>query len=82
EAVEDGVALALGYEGGNTDEEVRRGKKMEEWFEMKRKGMRDVRKGEVKKGWGRMEKVVCREGGGKQMVKEMLVEMERKRRAM
>ncbi|MDD4149572.1 MAG: HsdR family type I site-specific deoxyribonuclease [Bacteroidales bacterium] len=58
EGVEDGVILDLIYEARDIDQKLTSQKKIDEWFEVKTKGLNDFQKSELKKKWGTMQKVL------------------------
>lgn len=80
EAVEDGVVLDLRYEARNIDQDLTSPGKVDKWFEAKTKGMTDLSKAELKKRWGTMQKVVSSEPRAKQIVDDILLDMEIKPR--
>jgi type I restriction enzyme R subunit len=82
EAVEDGVVLDLRYEARTIDQELMAPDKVDLWFEAKTKGMTDLSKAELKKRWGTMQKVVSAEPRAKQIVNDILLDMNTKPRLM
>ena len=82
EAVEDGVVLDLSYEARTIDQELMAPAKVDQWFEAKTKGMTDLSKAELKKRWGTMQKVVSAEPRAKQIVNDILLDMDIKPRLM
>ncbi|MGI6795490.1 type I restriction endonuclease subunit R [Gordonia sihwensis] len=80
EAVADGVVLDLQYEARNIDQELTSPAQVDKWFEVKTKGMTDLSKAELKKRWGTMQKVVSSEPRAKQIVNDILLDMETKPR--
>ncbi len=82
EAVEDGVVLDLRYEARNIDQELTSPEQVDKWFEVKTKGMTDLSRAELKKRWGTMQKVVSSEPRAKQIVNDILLDMETKPRLM
>lgn len=76
EAVRDGVVLDLRYEARNIDQELAAPAKVDKWFEAKTNGMTDLTKAELKKRWGTMQKVVSAEPRAKQIVQDILLDME------
>ncbi|WP_168703949.1 type I restriction endonuclease subunit R [Gordonia paraffinivorans] len=82
EAVEDGVVLDLRYEARNIDQNLTSPTQVDQWFEVKTKGMTDLSKAELKKRWGTMQKVVSSEPRAKQIVNDILLDMETKPRLM
>jgi hypothetical protein len=51
EAVRDGVVLDLRYEARDIDQQMTSPDKVDQWFEIKTKGLSDVGKARVKKRW-------------------------------
>jgi type I restriction enzyme, R subunit len=82
EAVTDGVVLDLRYEARAIDQDLTSPKKVDAWFEAKTKGMTDLSKAELKKRWGTMQKVVSSEPRARQIVDDILFDMETKPRLM
>ncbi|MGQ9408967.1 type I restriction endonuclease subunit R [Mycolicibacterium gilvum] len=82
EAVADGVVLDLQYEARNIDQDLMSPEQVDRWFEVKTKGMTDLSKAELKKRWGTMQKVVSSEPRAKQIVNDILLDMETKPRLM
>lgn len=82
EAVDDGVVLDLRYEARNIDQDLTSPEKVDKWFEMKTKGMTDLSRAELKKRWGTMQKVVSSEPRAKQIVDDILFDMETRPRLM
>ncbi|UFU07949.1 type I restriction endonuclease subunit R [Ruania halotolerans] len=82
EAVTDGVVLDLQYEARNIDQHLTSPAQVDRWFEVKTKGMTDLSKAELKKRWGTMQKVVSSEPRAKQIVNDILLDMETKPRLM
>jgi type I restriction enzyme R subunit len=82
EAVEDGVVLDLRYEARNIDQDLTSPDKIDQWFEAKTKGMTDLSRAELKKRWGTMQKVVSAEPRARQIVDDILLDMETKPRLM
>ena len=82
EAVADGVVLDLQYEARNIDQELTSPAQVDKWFEVKTKGMTDLSTAELKKRWGTMQKVVSSEPRAKQIVNDILLDMETKPRLM
>ncbi|RZT07923.1 type I restriction enzyme R subunit [Kribbella sp. VKM Ac-2569] len=82
EAVEDGVVVDLRYEARNIDQHLTSPAQVDKWFELKTKGMTDLSKAELKKRWGTMQKVVSSEPRAKQIVQDILLDMETKPRLM
>jgi type I restriction enzyme R subunit len=82
EAVQDGVVLDLRYEARNIDQHLTSPQQVDKWFDVKTKGMTDLSRAELKKRWGTMQKVVSAEPRSKQIVNDVLLDMETKPRLM
>jgi type I restriction enzyme R subunit len=82
EAVDDGVVLDLRYEARTVDQDLTSPIKVDAWFEAKTKGMTDLSKAELKRRWGTMQKVVSAEPRARQIVDDILFDMETKPRLM
>lgn len=82
EAVADGVVLDLKYEARDIDQNLTSATNVDRWFDSKTKGMTDLSKAELKKRWGTMQKVVSSEPRAKQIVSDILLDMETKPRLM
>jgi type I restriction enzyme R subunit len=80
EAVADGVVLDLRYEARDIDQDLTSSGKVDRWFEAKTKGMTDLSRAELKKRWGTMQKVVSSEPRARQIVDDILLDMETKPR--
>jgi len=80
EGVADGVVLDLRYEARNIDQELTSPAKVDKWFEAKTRGMTDLSRAELKKRWGSMQKVVSSEPRARQIVNDILLDMETKPR--
>jgi type I restriction enzyme R subunit len=82
EAVEDGVVVDLRYEARTIDQDLMAPDKVDKWFDAKSKGMTDLSKAELKKRWGTMQKVVSAEPRARQIVNDILLDMDTKPRLM
>ncbi len=80
EAVSDGVVLDLRYEARNIDQNLISSEMVDKWFDIKTKGMTDLSRAALKKRWGTMQKVVSSEPRAKQIVNDILIDMETKPR--
>jgi type I restriction enzyme R subunit len=80
EAVDDEVVLDLRYEARTIDQDLTSPAKVDRWFEAKTKGMTDLSRAELKKRWGTMQKVVSSEPRARQIVDDILLDMEIKPR--
>jgi type I restriction enzyme R subunit len=82
DAVADGVVLDLRYEARNIDQHLTSPAAIDKWFDSKTKGMTDLTKAELKKRWGTMQKVVSAEPRARQIVQDILIDMDNKPRLM
>lgn len=82
EAVADGVVLDLRYEARTIDQELTSPAKVDAWFEARTKGMTDLSKAELKRRWGTVQKVASAEPRARQIVDDVLFDMETKPRLM
>jgi type I restriction enzyme, R subunit len=82
EAVRDGAVLDLRYEARNIDQRLTSPAQVDRWFDLKTKGMTDLSRAELKKRWGTMQKIVSSEPRAKQIVHDILLDMETKPRLM
>ena len=82
EAVSDGVVLDLRYEARNIDQHLTSPAQVDKWFEAKTKGMTDLSRATLKKRWGTMQKVVSSEPRARQIVNDILLDMDTKPRLM
>lgn len=76
EAVADGVVLDLRYEARDIEQDLTSPAKVDKWFEAKTKGLTDLSKARLKRKWGTMQKVVSAEPRAKQIVQDILLDME------
>ncbi|MBN9611599.1 MAG: restriction endonuclease subunit R [Actinobacteria bacterium 69-20] len=76
EAVADGVVLDLRYEARNIDQDLTSPSKVDKWFEAKTRGLTDLSKARLKKKWGTMQKIVSAEPRARQIVQDILLDMD------
>jgi type I restriction enzyme R subunit len=82
EAVRDGVVLDLRYEARHIEQELMSPTKVDQWFDVKTKGMTDLSRAELKKRWGTMQRVTSAEPRARQIVNDILIDMDTKPRLM
>ena len=82
EAVADGVVLDLRYEARDIDQTVTSQKKVDQWFDLKTKGLSDVARAQLKLKWGTMQKVLSSQDRLEQIANDILMDMETKPRLM
>ncbi len=76
EAVKDGVVLDLRYEARDIDQNIASQAKIDQWFEVKTKGLSDLAKAQLKQRWGTMQKVLSSEDRLEKIVADILLDME------
>ena len=77
EAVKDGVVLDLRYEAREIDQSITSQKKIDEWFELKTKGLTDLAKAQLKQRWGTMQKVLSSRSRLENIAADILMDMEK-----
>lgn len=75
EAVRDGVVLDLRYEARNIDQSITSPAKVDQWFELKTKGLTDVARAQLKQRWGTMQKVLSARDRLEKIVADILMDM-------
>ncbi|MEJ6076945.1 HsdR family type I site-specific deoxyribonuclease [Vibrio sp. 1-Bac 57] len=76
EAVSDGVVLDLRYEARDIDQHLTSTKKVDQWFEVKTKGISNLARMQLKQKWGTMQKVLSSKSRLEQIVSDILMDME------
>ena len=76
EAVRDGVVLDLRYEARDVDQNITSQAKVDQWFELKTKGLTDVARAQLKQRWGTMQKVLSARDRLEKIVADVLMDME------
>ncbi|MBA3426935.1 MAG: HsdR family type I site-specific deoxyribonuclease [Rubrobacter sp.] len=82
EAVRDGAVLDLRYEARDIDQDLTSPKKVDQWFEIKTRGLTDVAKVQLKKKWGTMRKVLSSRDRLAKIVDDILLDMDTRDRLM
>ena len=80
EAVHDKVVLDLRYEARDIDQDTTSQAKIDQWFDLKTKGLSDLARAHLKQRWGTMRKVTSSLDRIRQIVDDILIDMERKDR--
>ena len=80
EAVADEVVLDLRYEARDVEQKITSHEKIDEWFELKTKGLTDYAKAELKQRWGTIKKVFSSKSRLEKIVMDIMLDMERKER--
>jgi len=76
EAVHDGVVLDLRCEARDIDQNITSQAKIDQWFEIKTKGLSDLAKAQLKQRWGTMQKVLSSQDRLAKIVGDILLDME------
>jgi type I restriction enzyme R subunit len=76
EAVHDGVVLDLRYEARDIDQSITSQAKIDQWFELKTRGLTDVAKAQLKQRWGTMQKVLSARDRLEKIAADILMDME------
>ncbi|MDE2156860.1 MAG: HsdR family type I site-specific deoxyribonuclease [Xanthomonadaceae bacterium] len=82
EAVRDGVVLDLRYEARDIDQQLTSPEKVDQWFEIKTRGLSAWGKAQVKKRWGTMQRVLSARDRLEKIVADVLLDMEIRPRLM
>ncbi len=82
EAVKDGVVLDLRYEARDIDQYVTSQKKVDQWFDLKTRGLSEMAKFQLKQRWGTMKKVLSSQSRLEQIVSDILMDMEMRPRLL
>jgi type I restriction enzyme, R subunit len=80
EAVSDGVVLDLRYEARDIDQHLVSQKKIDEWFEVKTRGLTELAKSQLKQRWGTLRNVLSSQSRLGMIVNDILLDMERQQR--
>nr|MDA3820586.1 HsdR family type I site-specific deoxyribonuclease [Candidatus Delongbacteria bacterium] len=80
EAVNDKVILDLRYEARDIEQKITSVEKIDEWFELKTRGLTDFAKAELKQKWGTLKKVFSSKSRLEKIVIDMMLDMEKKER--
>ena len=75
EAVGDGVVLDLRYEARDIDQNITSQSRIDQWFEIKTKGLNDVAKARLKQRWGTMQRVLSSRDRLGKIVDDVLMDM-------
>lgn len=80
EAVYDKVVLDLRYEARDIEQKISSGNKIDDWFELKTRGLTDFAKAELKQKWGTLKKVFSSKSRLEKIVMDIVFDMEQKER--
>ena len=76
EAVRDGVVLDLRYEARDIDQNITAPEKVDQWFDLKTKGLSDLAKAQLKQRWGTMQEVLSARDRLEKIVADIMIDME------
>lgn len=76
EAVRDGVVVDLQYEARDIEQNLTSPAKVDQWFDVKTKGLTPIAKAQLKARWGTMQKVLSSVSRLQQLVADVLLDME------
>lgn len=80
EAVKDKVVLDLRYEARDIEQNITSQEKIDQWFELKTRGLTDVAKAQLKQRWGTMQKVLSSRDRLEKIVSDIWIDMEERDR--
>jgi len=80
EAVADKVVLDLRYEARDIEQNIKSPDKIDEWFELKTRGLTDFAKAELKQRWGTIKKVFSSKSRLEKIVMDIMLDMAKKER--
>ena len=80
EAVNDNVVLDLRYEARDIEQKITSLEKIDEWFDLKTKGLTEFAKTELKQKWGTLKKVFSSKSRLEKIVIDIMMDMEKKER--
>ena len=76
EAVSDNVVLDLRYEARDIDQNITSQDRIDQWFEIKTRGLTNAAKAQLKRRWGTMQKVQSSQDRLQKIVADILLDME------
>ncbi len=80
QAIGDRVVLDLRYEARDIDQHLTSEAKVDQWFDLKTKGLSDLAKAQLRRRWGTMRKVTSSRDRIDKIVDDILIDMETKDR--
>jgi len=80
EAVYDKVVLDLRYEARDIEQKITSKEKIDEWFELKTRGLTEFAKAELKQKWGTLKRIFSSKSRLEKIVIDIMLDMERKER--
>ncbi len=80
EAVNDKVVLDLRYEARDIEQKITSAERIDEWFDLKTRGLSDFARTELKQKWGTLKKVFSSKSRLEKIVLDIMLDMARKER--
>ncbi|MDE0102754.1 MAG: type I restriction endonuclease subunit R [Bryobacterales bacterium] len=80
EAIHDKVVLDLRYEARDIDQHLTSEAKVDQWFDLKTKGLSDLARAQLRQRWGTMRKLTSSRDRISKIVDDILIDMETKDR--
>ncbi len=80
EAVKDSVVLDLRYDARDIEQKITSSDKIDDWFDVKTKGLTDFAKTELRQKWGTMKKLFSSQGRLQKITADILMDMAKKER--
>ena len=77
EAIHDEVVLDLRYEARDIDQHLTSEAKIDQWFDLKTKGLSDLARAQLRQRWGTMRKVTSSRDRIAKIVDDILMDLER-----
>jgi type I restriction enzyme R subunit len=77
EAVADGVVLDLRYEARDVDQQLTSAARVDEWFEVKTRGLTPLARAQLKARWGTMQTMLTSRGRLERIGGDILLDMEK-----
>ena len=74
--LDEGVVLDLRYEARDIDQDITSQSKIDQWFNLKTRGLTDVAKAQLKQRWGTMQRVLSSKDRLENIVADILLDME------
>lgn len=82
QAVREGVVLDLRYEARDVDQKITSQKKIDDWFDIKTKGLNNIAKAQLRKRWGNMQQLLSSQSRLSRIVADIVMDMNKKPRLM
>lgn len=80
QAVKDNVVLDLLYEARDIEQNIKSHDKIDDWFEIKTRGLSDLAKAQLKNKWGNIKKIYSSKSRLEKIVMDIMMDMAKKER--